>query len=229
MSSVPPYAAGGTASKSGATCAIRSRGRTASEVFEAGRASVNGQSPGRAEWPHSRIPGVRNPRLGVRGQIPGIRGPIPGIGSPHPGPAGCPAGRVCYAPAPLDARRSRYAERAERRAYREADERRGGAVTPVRALLTVAVLVGTAMVGLGVVERGASQVPILVGGGLLLGASFLAISAVVLLAAIEAARDGSAGRSVFLALFGGGCTLAAAGCLGGAVVLALLYGSTPGA
>jgi hypothetical protein len=129
----------------------------------------------------------------------------------------------------MDVRRSRYDQRAERGAYREAPEPRGGAVTPIRVLLAVGLLVGTAMVGLGVVERGASQVPIVVGGGIVLGASFLAVSAVALLAAIEAARYGSAGRSFFLALFGGGCTLAAAGCLGGAVVLALLYGSTPGA
>jgi hypothetical protein len=129
----------------------------------------------------------------------------------------------------MDARRSRYDERAERRAFRVAPERPGNAITPVRVLLAAGLLVGTAMVGLGVVERGASQVPILVGAGLVLGASFLAVSAVTLLAAIEAARDGSPGRSFVLALFGGGCTLAAAGCLGGAVVLALLYGSTPGA
>jgi hypothetical protein len=124
----------------------------------------------------------------------------------------------------MDARRPSYDEPA---LYAEPEEPRTGPITPLRVVLLAGLLVGSGLAAYGLLERGASQVPILVAGLVLLGGTLLATSFFALRAAIDAARDGRNGRSFFVALFAGGCTLAAAGCLGGAVVLALLYGSAP--
>ena len=101
---------------------------------------------------------------------------------------------------------------------------------PLLFVLLVAVLAGGALVLYGAfVDRGRTQIPVLVSGFVVLGLTFTALAAASAVSAVRSARDGHGGRAFLVALLGGLLCLAAAGNLGAGVVLALLYGSTPGA
>ena len=101
---------------------------------------------------------------------------------------------------------------------------------PLLFVLLVGLVAGSGLVLYGMfVDRSRTQVPMLVSGFLVLGLVFSALAAASAVSSVRSARDGRAGRAVWVALLGGLMCLAAAGNLGAGVVLALLYGSTPGA
>lgn len=101
---------------------------------------------------------------------------------------------------------------------------------PVLFVLVVAILAGGGLVVYGsFVDRTRTQVPILVSGFIVAGLALAILAVASALSAVRSARHGRGGRAFFVALFGGILCLGAAGSLGAGVVLALLYGSTPGA
>ena len=107
----------------------------------------------------------------------------------------------------------------------EAEER--SSLTPARLIFLLAVLVATAVVGYGMlIDRGRTQIPILVSGLTMLGLSLLVLAGLSVASVISSGRAGSADRAFWWALFGGVCALAAAGSLGSAIVLALIWSSS---
>ena len=101
---------------------------------------------------------------------------------------------------------------------------------PLLFVLLVAVVAGTGMVLYGTfVDRSRTQVPILVSGFVVVGLAFAVLAGGSAMAALRSGREGRGARAFAIAFFGGLCCLAAAGSLGAGVILALLYGSTPGA
>ena len=108
------------------------------------------------------------------------------------------------------------------------DEAASRRLTPVSVSLSLAVVVALALIAFGVfVERGGAQIPILVGGLALMGLALLGLAIAAFVAAVRAARRGGGGRSFFAALFAGVCALGASGCLGSALVFALIWTSVP--
>ncbi|HET7676651.1 MAG TPA: hypothetical protein VFK38_02250 [Candidatus Limnocylindrales bacterium] len=101
-------------------------------------------------------------------------------------------------------------------------------VTPTRVVLALAIVLSLGLLVFGVIERGRAQVPILVSGATILGLSLVGAGLIGARAAYAAGRRGAAGRALLYAVLGGGCMLGAAGALGGAVVLGMLYGSASG-
>jgi uncharacterized membrane protein len=101
---------------------------------------------------------------------------------------------------------------------------------PLLFVLLLAVVAGAGVVLYGMfVDRSRTQVPLLVSGLVVLGLAFLVLAVASIVSAVRSGRDGRGGRAFLVALLGGLFCLAAAGNLGAGVVLALLYGSTPGA
>jgi hypothetical protein len=97
-------------------------------------------------------------------------------------------------------------------------------------VLLIGLVAGSGLVVYGMfVDRSRTQVPVLVSGFMVLGFVFVALAAASAVSSVRSARDGRGARAVWIALLGGLMCLAAAGNLGAGVVLALLYGSTPGA
>jgi hypothetical protein len=92
-----------------------------------------------------------------------------------------------------------------------------------RTLFAVAFLGAAALIAWGVVDRGDSQVPILVTGLLVLTLTFASLAIAGAITAYRAGRAGSTARAFWYALLGGLAIVAAWGCLAAAAVLALLY------
>lgn len=98
---------------------------------------------------------------------------------------------------------------------------------PAALLFLLAALAGAAVVSYGVlVDRGAAQIPIIVSGLTVSGLSLVVLGFVGAAAALGNGRAGRVGRALVWALFGGVCLVGAAGCLGGAIVLALVWTSS---
>lgn len=106
---------------------------------------------------------------------------------------------------------------------RQAQRRRR--VTPFRVVMAVAVLGSLALIAFGLVERTASQIPILVAGLTVLGLTFAAMAVACVVTVVRAGRDGRTALAFWSALAGGVAVVAAAGCLASAVVLAMVWGS----
>lgn len=110
---------------------------------------------------------------------------------------------------------------------REPQGRRSGLVTPSRLAVALALVGSVALIGYGFVRRDQTQVPILASGMIVLGLTLLAVGFWAAIASFRNARSGRAGRAFVGALVGGILVLAAAVALAGAVVLSLVWKSTP--
>jgi hypothetical protein len=100
--------------------------------------------------------------------------------------------------------------------------RRVRLITPWRVLLFL-LAVACGLVALyGFLDRTAMQITIIIVGLGLLGVALLLLSLSLARAAAQLGRQGSGGRAMVAALFGGLCILGAAGALSGAIVLGML-------
>lgn len=98
--------------------------------------------------------------------------------------------------------------------------------SPAQIVLLVALFASLVVVVYGsFVDKSAAQVPILGSGLAVMGLTLLAFAGMGALASVRAGREGEGGRAFGAALIGGICALAAAGALGAALVLVLLWGS----
>lgn len=96
-------------------------------------------------------------------------------------------------------------------------------VTPIRAVLAVALSGTLAFIAYTINVREAEQIPMLAAGAAVLGIVFVGVA---LGGAVEGYRAGRAGdgrRAILIALAGGFAAMIAAGCFAGALVLALVW------
>jgi hypothetical protein len=118
-----------------------------------------------------------------------------------------------------------YWEEAEPRRARPRS--RGPAITPGRVVLLLALVASLAVaVYAGFVDRETSQIPLFGAALAVAGLALVGFAVVGVRASMEAGRRGESGRAFLAALAGGLCALAAAGALGSALVLVLLWSTT---
>ncbi len=100
-------------------------------------------------------------------------------------------------------------------------------ITPGRIAVLIAFGIAVVVIAYAArIDQSDTQLPLLTTGFVLLGLVFLTLAAWGCLSLIHAG-DAADGRTAFFAaLFGGLCAIAAAGSLGGAVVLALIWKTT---
>ena len=110
-----------------------------------------------------------------------------------------------------------------REATREIPRRRTVALTPVRVLVIVAVVVSLALIAYGFVRRDSSQIPILAAGLIILALTLVGAGFWSAVGAYREARVGRFGRAFAGALIGGLCVLAGTGALASAIVLGLIW------
>ena len=106
---------------------------------------------------------------------------------------------------------------------RQAQRRR--LVTPFRFAMLVAVVGAGALILFGLVDRTASQIPILASGMAVLALAFGAMAIACVVTIVRAGRSGRSARAFWAALGGGVAIVIAAGCLAAAIVLAMVWGS----
>ena len=98
---------------------------------------------------------------------------------------------------------------------------------PSAVVLSLAVLGAGGVIGYGLlVDRSGLQMPLVAVGLAVLGMALVGLALTGAGAAVSAGREGRGGRSLFLSLVGGLLAVAAAGSLGAAVILVLIWGST---
>ena len=96
-------------------------------------------------------------------------------------------------------------------------------ITATRIMLVLALVGSVGYVAYALTVRESSQIPMLASGAGVLGLVFITLAASGAIGSYRAGRDGDGGRAVLLAFGGGIAMLLAAGCLAGAVILALVY------
>jgi len=100
-------------------------------------------------------------------------------------------------------------------------------VTPGRLAVLVAFVIAVVVIGYAArIDQSDTQLPLLTTGFVLLGLVFLTLAIWGCLTLIRAGGAEDGRTAFFAALFGGLCAIAAAGSLGGAVVLALIWKTT---
>ena len=109
---------------------------------------------------------------------------------------------------------------------RQAQRRR--LLTPFRVVMAVAIVGSVILIAFGLIDRTASQIPILAAGLAVLALSSGAIAVACVVTIVRAGRDGRSALAFWAALGGGGAVVIAAGCLAAAVVLAMVWGSASG-
>jgi hypothetical protein len=95
-------------------------------------------------------------------------------------------------------------------------------ITVTGVLIVVALVLSLAYVAFAITVRDASQIPLLASGLVVLGIVFVAIAAVGARAAWRSSVRGSDARAFGHAVVGGLASLAAAGCISGALILFLV-------
>jgi hypothetical protein len=111
---------------------------------------------------------------------------------------------------------------------RSARRRRGAhigplSITPTRVTLLLALIGSVGFLGYAITVRDPSQIPLLASGAAVLGIVFAALAVGGAVSAVRAGREGSGGRAFAMALAGGVASVIAFGCLGAAIVLALVW------
>jgi hypothetical protein len=96
-------------------------------------------------------------------------------------------------------------------------------LTPFRLAVVIALVGSLGYLAFAITVRDASQIPMLASGAAVLGLVFVAVALGSAVSAYRAGLQGSGGRALLMAAFGGGAAIAAAGCFAGAVVLALVW------
>ena len=109
---------------------------------------------------------------------------------------------------------------------RQAQRRR--LLTPFRAVVLVALIGSGLLLVFGIVDRTATQIPILVAGLAVLSLTFAAIAVACVVNLVRAGREGRSSTAFWAALAGGVAVLIAAGCMAAAVILAMVWGSASG-
>jgi flagellar biosynthesis protein FliR len=130
-----------------------------------------------------------------------------------------PALRATRAPQPA---RPEPAERASAPILRTSRRR---FLTPFRIGVGIAFVGSLVFIAIGIVNRNANQIPILVAGLAVLALTMTAITLACVLAVIRAGRDGRDSTAFWAALAGGVAALGAAGSAAAAVVMAAVWGS----
>ena len=110
------------------------------------------------------------------------------------------------------------------------EERRGPhlgpiRITPARVFLTIALVGGLGFLAWSTFVRDQLQVPLMASGFAICGLVFAAIAISCVGAVVRAGREGRDGRAVGTALVGGLVAVAAFGCLAGAVIMGLIWGT----
>ena len=95
-------------------------------------------------------------------------------------------------------------------------------ITATGVLIVIALVLSLAYFGFAIGVRDASQIPLLASGLVVLGLVFIAIAAVGGRAAWRSSVRGSDARAFGHALVGGFASLAAAGCMAGALILIMV-------
>src|SRR5688500_12165264 len=95
-------------------------------------------------------------------------------------------------------------------------------ITATGVLIAIAFVLSLAYMGFAIGVRDASQIPLLASGLVVLGLVFIAIAAVGGRAAWRSSVRGSDARAFGHALVGGLASLAAAGCIAGALILVMV-------
>jgi hypothetical protein len=95
-------------------------------------------------------------------------------------------------------------------------------ITVTGVLIAIALVLSLVYIGYAITVRDASQIPLLASGLVVLGLVFIAIAAVGARAAWRSSVRGSDARAFGHALVGGLASLAAAGCISGALILFLV-------
>jgi hypothetical protein len=95
-------------------------------------------------------------------------------------------------------------------------------ITATGVLIAIAFVLSLAYFGFAIGVRDASQIPLLASGLVVLGLVFIAIAAVGGRAAWRSSVRGSDARAFGHALIGGFASLAAAGCMAGALILIMV-------
>lgn len=108
---------------------------------------------------------------------------------------------------------------------RDADSPGSGplGITPIRVTILVALLGSVAYLAYAVTVRDASQIPMLASGAAVLGIVFAVLAVAGLVATWRAGTEGRGGRAFTSAVLGGVAAMIAAGCLAGALILALVW------
>lgn len=96
-------------------------------------------------------------------------------------------------------------------------------ITPIRVVLAIALLGTLAYIVFAITVRDASQIPMLASGAAVLGIVFSALAVGGLVDCYRAGREGNGRLAMLLGLGGGISAMIAAGCLAGAMVLALVW------
>ena len=103
------------------------------------------------------------------------------------------------------------------------------AITPLRVVLSVALLGGLGFLAYALVVRDQLQVPLMASGLAVIGLVFAAMAVLAVAAVIRAGREGRDGTAVATALFGGLVAVAALLSLAGAFIMSLIWTGTKGA
>jgi hypothetical protein len=106
---------------------------------------------------------------------------------------------------------------------RETPGRSAARITPVRALVIVAVVASLALIGYGLVRRDSSQIPILAAGLIILALTLVGAGFWSAVGAYREARIGRFGWAFAGALIGGLFVLAGTIALASAIVLSLIW------
>ncbi len=100
-------------------------------------------------------------------------------------------------------------------------------LTPLRFLLAAGLVAACALLLYALfIDRSGLQIPILVSGFLMLGVILLLMAIASLRRLLRLGRQGSGGGALGAAVFGGLSAVGAAGALAGALIVALLWGSS---
>lgn len=99
-------------------------------------------------------------------------------------------------------------------------------ITPARASLGVALLLGLAFLAYSVLVRDALQVPLMATGFAICGLVFAAVSVMAVAEVVEAGRDGRDRTAVLAALFGGMIAVASLLSFAVAVIMGLIWSGT---
>jgi hypothetical protein len=98
-------------------------------------------------------------------------------------------------------------------------------LTPFRIGVAIAFVGSIVFIAIGIVNRNANQIPILVAGLAVFGLTLAAIGIACVVAVIRAGRDGRDSTAFWAALVGGFAALGAAGSFAAAFIMAAVWGS----
>ena len=98
-------------------------------------------------------------------------------------------------------------------------------ISPGLIFLAIAVIGSIAYMGYAITVREASQIPLLASGAVVLGIAFAALAVYCFSAVLRAGTQGRGGRSILIAIVGGGAAIATAACFAGALILFQLASS----